>query len=116
MNWNAFWEKADLVKFKKIEGMAEQKKSAIWALFGQSARVCDAPTDKDGKPIPPSRQRSRYGPDTPEVWLIDELVKAHADYNRGPDGRCQVHIDTYTKFQRGEGLSAQEREDWNHAS
>ena len=35
---------------------------------------------------------------------------------RGPGGKCQVHIDMYTKFQRGERLSAQEREDWNHAS
>ena len=47
---------------------------------------------------------------------MDELVEAHADYNRGPGGKCQVHIDTYTKFQRGERLSAEEREDWNHAS
>ena len=34
MNWNAFWEKADLGNFKKVEDTAHQKKSAIWALYG----------------------------------------------------------------------------------
>ena len=76
-----------------------------------SPRVCDALTDNDGKPVPPLRQKNRYGPETPEEWIVDELVEAHADYNRGPGGKCQMHIDMYTKFQRVKRLGARERQD-----
>ena len=92
-----------------MEGSADEKKAMIWALYGQSCRVCDAPTDNKGNPIPPSRQEKRYRSETPEEWLVNELVEAHADYNQRPGGKCQVHIETYMKIQRGQRLTAQER-------
>ena len=91
VNWNAFREKADLGEFKKVTDTADQKKSEIWALYGHSARVCHTLTDNDGKPVPPSRQKNRHGPETPEKWLVDKLVEAHVDYKRSRGQMSGAH-------------------------